>query len=337
MNLDKFFKLRDQVEQHNFEKSFGPLNKTLYYFSFLGNIFLVLFSYFFVKDVTNSIPTLFSGQDLFFSVFIVLFMTGYELFKRFTLEQLTTSIVRLKTITFNVAIGVIVSLLLIAGSFYLSLKGSHRLVDTTDIVQTSTDSTITKEVNSISKYYNDEIAFYRSQTAKTSADRRYRDSIVSALEQNKERKIAETKQKIEGNLSNKQSEIKENSFAFAAIVFFLEFIIVIGVGFSSYYKWTSYASMKKLMMTPKYKQLELNLNLLKLYYQNGRKNEQDQVISRSKLIALARSAKLQFTNSDINSFIATCSELDIVTGTRNKKVYNVEFEKAKSLIEASVN
>lgn len=337
MKLDKFFKLRDQMEQHSFEKSFNPLNKTLYYFSFLGNIFLVLFSYFFVKDVTNSIPKLFVGQDLFFSVFIVLFMSGYELFKRFTLEQLTTSIVRIRSFTINIALGIIVSLLLIAGSFYLSLKGSHRLVDTTELIQTSTDSSLTKEVSNISKYYNDEIAFYRSQVTKTSADRKYRDSIVSAIEQNKERKIAETKQKIEGNLSNKQSEIKENSFAFAAIVFFLEFIIVIGVGFSSYYKWTSYASMKKLMMTPKYKQLELNLNLLKLYYQNGRKNEQDQVISKSKLIALARSSKLQFTNSDVNAFVAMCSELDIISGSRNKKVYNVEYEKAKTLIEASVN
>lgn len=337
MKLDKFFKLRDQMEQHNFEKSFGPLNKTLYYFSFLGNIFLVLFSYFFVKDVTNSIPKLFSGQDLFFSVFIILFMTGYELFKRFSLEQLTTSVVRIRSFTVNIAVGLIVSLLLIAGSFYLSLKGSHRLVDTTEIVQTTTDSIVSKEVNDITKYYNEEIAFYRAQTTKTTADRKYRDSIVSSLEQNKEKKISEAKQKLEGTLTNKQSEIKENSFAFAAIVFFLEFIIIIGVGFSSYYKWTSYASMKKLMMTPKFKQFELNLNLLKLYYQNGRKNEQDQVISKSKLIALARSSKLQFTNSDINAFVALCSELDITSGTRNKKVYNVEYQKAKTLLEANIN
>ena len=77
MKLDKYFKLKNDLETFNFEKNFDSLSKTLYYFSFLGNIFLILFSYFFIKDVTNSIPTLFSGQALFFSIFIILFMTGY--------------------------------------------------------------------------------------------------------------------------------------------------------------------------------------------------------------------------------------------------------------------
>ena len=83
MKLDKFFKLKNELETFNFENNFNSLSKTLYYFSFLGNIFLILFSYFFIKDVTNSIPVLFTGQGVFFSIFIILFMTGYELFKRF--------------------------------------------------------------------------------------------------------------------------------------------------------------------------------------------------------------------------------------------------------------
>ena len=86
MKLDKYFKLKNDLETFNFEKNFNPLSRTLYYFSFLGNIFLILFSYFFIKDVTNSIPQLFPGQGIFFSIFIVLFMTGYELFKRFSFE-----------------------------------------------------------------------------------------------------------------------------------------------------------------------------------------------------------------------------------------------------------
>jgi hypothetical protein len=71
MNLDKFFKLKNNLETFNFENNFNSLSKTLYYFSFLGNIFLILFSYFFIKNVTNSIPTLFTGQGVFFSIFII--------------------------------------------------------------------------------------------------------------------------------------------------------------------------------------------------------------------------------------------------------------------------
>ena len=88
MKLDKYNKLRAKFELFSFENNFFTLDKVLYYFSFLGNIFLVLFSYFFIKDVTNTIPPLFPGQDIFFSIFIILFMSGYELFKRFSFEQL---------------------------------------------------------------------------------------------------------------------------------------------------------------------------------------------------------------------------------------------------------
>jgi hypothetical protein len=260
-------------------------------------------------------------------------MTGYELFKRFAFERLAHTIVKMRKITANIVVGLVVSIALIAGSFYLSLKGSHRLIDTSDKVVAITDSSIAKQTDSISKYYDKEIAFYRSQSARTKEDRRYRDSIVNALQQTKDSKIQLAESKISDKSANKENKIQENSFAFAVMVFFLEFIILIGVAFSAYYEWTSYSDMKKILMTPKFKQLELNMNLLKLYYQNGRKKEQDSVIAKSKLVALVKAAKLQVTLSEVNSFVAMCSELEIVTGTRNRKVYNVDYEKAKNLLE----
>lgn len=335
MKLNKYFKLKSELETFSFEKNFNPLSKTLYYFSFLGNIFLVLFSYFFIKDVTNSIPALFTGQGLFFSIFIILFMTGYELFKRFAFEQLTFSVVKLKKLTSSILLGIVVCLALVTGSFYLSLKGAHRLIDTSESVQTLTDSTVQNKSDSIISYYKKEIEFYRSQPAKTKSDRKYRDSIVASLEQTRDKKLSSIEQKVENKSTTKMEEVKENDFAFAIMVFFLEFIILIGVGFSTYYEWTSYDDMKKLMTTPKYKQLEVNLSLLKLYYQNGRKKEQDYTISKSKLIALTKAAKLSVTQSDISGFIALCSELEIVSGAIRRKTYNVNYEKAKIIIEAN--
>ncbi len=43
MKLDKFYKLKNELETFSFENNFSSLSKTLYYFSFLGNIFLILF------------------------------------------------------------------------------------------------------------------------------------------------------------------------------------------------------------------------------------------------------------------------------------------------------
>jgi hypothetical protein len=333
MKLDKYFKLKNDLETFNFEKNFNPLSKTLYYFSFLGNIFLVLFSYFFIKDVTNSIPTLFTGQGLFFSIFIILFMTGYELFKRFAFQQLTGTILRLRKITINIVLGILVSLTLVSGSFYLSLNGAHRLIDTSENVETKIDSSITKQTDSLAKYYNNEIQFYRNQPARSRVDRQYRDSIVGVLQKTKDEKIQSVESKVTSKSTSKLDKVKENGTAFAIMVFFLELIILIGVAFDAYYVWTSYDEMKQILATPKYKQLEINLRLLKLFYQNGRKREQDLTISRSKMISLVNASKISSNQREINDFLALCSELEITSGTRRKKVYNMSYEKAKSLLE----
>ena len=333
MKLDKFFKLKNNLETFNFENNFNSLSKTLYYFSFLGNIFLVLFSYFFIKNVTNSIPTLFTGQGVFFSIFIILFMVGYELFKRFAFEQLTSTILRLRKFTFNILLGILVSLVLVAGSFYLSLNGAHRLIDTSSSLQTLTDSTISNKSDSVAKYYDKEINFYRNQKSTTREDRRYRDSIVAVLQSQKDTKLQAIENKITSKTSTEVNTLKENGIAFAVMVFFLELIILIGVAFDAYYTWTSYDDMKTIMNTPKYKQLELNIRLLKLLYQNGRKKEQDPTISRSKMISLVGASKIPANQREINDFLALCSELEITTGQRRKKVYNMSYEKAKGLIE----
>ena len=333
MKLDKFFKLKNDLETFNFEKNFNSLSKTLYYFSFLGNIFLILFSYFFIKNVTDSIPHLFLGQDLFFSIFIILFMTGYELFKRFSFEQLALSILRNRIVTFNNVIGFLVCGTLVAGSFYLSLNGAHRLIDTSEIISVKADSTLSNKTDSIAKYYDKEIQFYRNQPSARKSDRIYRDSIVNVLSVQKEQKINELESKVTKKTEVQSSALKENNTAFALMVVFLELIILIGVAFSSYYTWTSYDEMKILLTTPKFRQLEINLRLLKLYYQNGRKKEQDPVLPKTKLIALASTSKILCNQTDISNFIVLCSELEIITGNRRKKTYNMNYEKAKGLLE----
>jgi hypothetical protein len=333
MKLDKYFKLKNDLETFSFERNFNSLSNTLYYFSFLGNIFLILFSYFFIKNVTNSIPHLFPGQDLFFSIFIILFMTGYELFKRFAFEQLTLSIFRNKLITLNNVIGFLVCGSLVAGSFYLSLNGAHRLIDTSETISVKADSTLSNKTDSIAKYYDKEIQFYRNQPGTRKADRLYRDSIVNVLSIQKEQKINELESKVTKKTEIQSNTLKENNTAFALMVVFLELIILIGVAFSSYYIWTSYDEMKELLTTPKFRQLEINLRLLKLYYQNGRKKEQDSALPKTKLIALASTSKIPCNQTDINNFIVLCSELEIITGNRRKKTYNMSYEKAKGLLE----
>lgn len=350
MKLDRFYKQRAELETFSFEKNFNALSKTLYYFSFLGNIFLILFSYFFIKDVTDSIPSLFTGQSLFFSIFIVLFMTGYELFKRFAFEQLTSTVLKLRKVTANILLGAVVCLGLVAGSFYLSLNGAHRLIDTSSTVEAKLDTVTTRVSDSISAVYSQRITL-KEQQIKAIQDNdedgvltKRQQNTVKALEADikgyeaeRDRRIAEFEQKTGKKLTKQEDKIQQNSFAFAVMVFFLEFIILIGVAFSAYYTWTSYSEMKNLLSTPKFKQFETNLQLLKLFYQNGRKKEQDPVLSRTKLLALAKASKLSANQADVNAFLALCTELEIVAGNKRQKVYNMEYDRAVTLIEKQNN
>ena len=197
MKIDKFNKLKLKLEVFKLEQNYLTLDRILYYFSFLGNIFLIYFGYFFVKSVTNSIPALFPFQDMFFTIFVGLFLTGYELTKRFTLEQFFTTVLQVKKMTGGIFVAGMICCFLIAGSFYLSIKGAHRLVDNSETIAVAVDSTITQKQDSVAKYWNSKIQYQLSQPARTRIDRQRRDSTVNSYEQIKDEKIQQLEAKTQ--------------------------------------------------------------------------------------------------------------------------------------------
>lgn len=333
MKIEKFEKLKIKFEVLKLEKNFFTLDRVLYYFSFLGNIFLIYFGYFFIKSITDTLPDLFPYQDTFLAVFIALFLTGYELTKRFVIQQFTISAIQIKRFTLGLLIGLISSIGLIAGSFYLSLNGAHRLVDSTEQIQQTIEQSVSVKADSIAKYYDQEIQYYRSQPARTRQDRKYRDSIVAALQTTKDEKLSKVEIKTEDKSKLTIDKNQENDTAFVFMTFFLEFIIILGVGFNSFYLLGSYNETKELLSTPKYKQLELNLQLLKLYFQSGKKAKGDQTLSANKLISVVKNQKLNCTQSEVRNFIVLCSELGIIKEVRaRKKEYQVTYDEAKKLM-----
>jgi hypothetical protein len=334
MKIDKFNKLKLKLEVFKLEQNYMTLDKVLYYFSFLGNIFLIYFGYFFVKSITSTIPSLFPFQDVFFTIFIALFLTGYELTKRFTLEQFFIGVLQVKKVTTSLFVGGLICSLLIAGSFYLSIKGAHRLVDNSENITTVVDANIAQKQDSIVKYYDKEILYYRNQSARTRSDKKYRDSIVNVLQQTKDAKIQQIESKAQTKTSTVLEKNSENSTAFLFITIFLEMIVLIGVGFDAFYTIGSYQETKKLLQTPKFKQLELNLKLLKLYYQNGKKVVGDQTLSFNKFQSLVQTQKIDASQKDLKTFIVLCQELDIIKEFRGKKKeFMMTYQEAKDLLE----
>ena len=333
MKLEKYEKLKQKLEVLKLEKNYSSLNTTLYYFSFLGNVFLIYFGYFFIKTITDSLPDLFPYQNFFFTIFIALFLTGYEFTKRFVLQQTASEIITGKKFTLSLGIAGVVSAILIAGSFYLSLNGAHRLVDNTQIITQSVTTTTNLERDSISKYWEKEIAYYRSQPGRKKADRLYRDSIVASLVQKKDIQLEKIDNKSLGVSETVLDRNKENDTAFLFMTFFLEMIIIIGVAFNAYYTIGSYQETTKLLQTPKYKQYIANLKLLSLYYNNGKKIPGNPTLSVNKLVSLVKAQKLPITNSEVRDFIILCGELDIIEEVRNRrKQYKMTYNEALEIM-----
>lgn len=350
MKIEKFNSLRKKFEENAFENNFLTLDRILYWFSFLGNIFSIVFSYFFVKTVTDTIPTFFPGQDIIFSLFIIVFMTGYEFLKRFTFEQAVVYYFKLRKITLAFASGLLFALLLVVGSFYLSLNGSHRVIDQTEAVNQYVDTTIQASTDSIVAIYAGKITQYEklisdlSQNsvdgrlkAKDKADIKVYESKIKAYEEERDVKINALQAKFSNKAKAKLESSESNTFALVVLVTFMEVIILLGVGFNGFYTITTYGDMKTLLATPKYRTLQLQLSLLNLFYQKGNKKEGEPTIASTKLKALASSQKLDMRAKDVDEFITICIELGIITvGNNKKKYYSCNYDKAKEILTNNV-
>lgn len=346
MKLDKFNSLKKKFEDNAFENNFLTLDRILYWFSFLGNLFSIVFSYFFVKTVTDTIPQLFPGQALVFSIFIIVFMTGYEFLKRFTFEQVVVYYFKLKKFTAAFAAGILLAILLVVGSFYLSLNGSHRVIDQTEQVNQYVDTTVQQQVDSLNTIYVAKIQNYQSLVdqlnsnavngrlrAKDKADIRAYESKMNDLQNELDAKKLAIETRFKVKAQDKLSRSESNTMALVILITFMEVIILLGVGFNGYYTITSYTDMKSLLTTPKYKTMQTNLQLLHLYYQKGNKKEGDQTLSASKLKALASNQKLDIRTKDVDEFVTLCTELGIINvGNNKRKYYVASYDKAKELM-----
>jgi hypothetical protein len=357
MKLNQFNKFKKNFEVFYFENSFSSLNKTLYYFSFLGNIMVIFLSYFYLVEIAGNIPQTFEYQGLAISLFSIVFMTGYELFKRFSIEQLISLLMKDKKISMGWVANAFLTLLLVVGSFFLAIKGSQRLIYPTSEKQIeyidrsiqASDSVLTyynTQIQLLDENYNSEYGSMKDRYESTNGINSYESKLLKekrdAYYEEKEqlinfRDIESTKIKDKYTSQNNQNleSNQENLDVFGYLAFFLEFIVIIGVGFSTFYQWKSYGNMKEILSTPAYRQIQIHLDLLDIFYQKGRKMPQDRTMSVNKLKDLVSSSNIQIRDKEIKSFISMCEEKGIISSvSRNMKVYTVDYQSAKEILES---
>ena len=347
MEFSKYKKLEKQLETNSFELNFGTLDKTLYWFSFLGNIAIIYFSYYFFADVVNSIPDLAGIRATIFLVFAILIMTGYEFFKRFAFEQFIVSVFKNKKLTAGIIGGAITVLALTGGSFYLSLNGSHRWIDRSTQITAAVDSTATQATDNITATYQQRITLKEQQIQAIQTNDE--DGVQNKRQQNNVKKLEEDVKVYEAERDQRVTKVenktglstqtqldknKENNLLLTFLTFFLELVVLIGVGFRGYYTLGAYNETKDLFSTPKYRQLEECLQLLSIVYVKGKKRKNDVIIPATKLKSAVSTQKLNITQKAIKDFYNLLDELEIIKAeNRRRKVYNVDYETAKKLMQ----
>ena len=167
-------------------------------------------------------------------------MTGFEFLKRFTFEQVVVYFFKIKKATASLIGGGLFALCLIAGSFYMSLHGSHRLIDQTEAVNQYSDTTIQQKVDSMSVVYNNRIIGYQklidgiNESAvdgklrnKDKADVKAYEAKISDLQSELEKKTNEVENKVLLKANTKLESTKDNTTALVMLysVYGVDYIV----------------------------------------------------------------------------------------------------------------
>ena len=158
--------------------------------------------------------------------------------------------------------------------------------------------------------------------------------IVVALQTTKDQKLAAVENKTGLYTQTQLAKNEENNLLLIFLTFFLEILVLIGVGFRGYYTLGAYTETKDLFTTPKYKQLEEALQLLSIIFVKGKKKKNDTLMNATKLKSAVSTQKLNITQKSLKDFYNLLDELEITKAeTRRRKIYNTDYETAKKLVQ----
>lgn len=345
MNLDQFKTLSKKFENKNFEKDNSLIDKTLFYSSWFGNLLSIIFAFFFINSLVGQAAVHFAGQNVILPVFIIAFLTMFELLKRYIFGNLVTNIL-INPINAKVIASIAFALILIFSSFYLSMSGAQHYVNKSEVIESNTDSIITNQTKAIDSLTTIEItkveakiqyvynaAQERKRTALTRdevKDVKQWEEDIKHLKTEKETKIkAISKDVVEDK--KKQTEKSESSqFAFLILSGFIELIILIGVGFRQYYSYACYLQMKeRIQGDPIYKKLDLYKQMLQTIYNNGRVSVNSELPSMNRLAELINAkSKIKINSATIKEFLSIAQHLEIIYTSGKKKCIQVPYDKA---------
>ena len=219
MKHEDFKKLKSNIQEKNFFNNYKVFSKLSNFLSYVGNLFSILFAYFFLIEIASSAvlePTPTIMGLVVAGVILVLFTV--ELSKRFVFDKFSQSFIKDK-FTFKQGeskiLGVI-SIALIAVSFYFSLNGAQDYADKDDDLKATVQVEVSEYKDSLSTKYEAKIVKFEDINSILYKKNNQYDSIIGIYETKylelgtgswQER---QEKNRINTSITSKKAEKKDN-------------------------------------------------------------------------------------------------------------------------------
>ena len=155
---------------------------------------------------------------------------------------------------------------------------------------------------------------------------------IKQLENERDQKIKLIDSSLQIKLGAKQdtqlSKNKENDIAFVFMTFFLEFIILIGVGFHGYFIIGSYMEMKYLLHDKP--QIEVRYKLLDFIYNNRKKGST--IPHKNQILSLIKINNISISEEQVDEFYEFCIATGIVEETIIKTTKQQAVKEVEKLL-----
>ena len=221
MDINKYKKLKGEIDNRTFHDSFRPLNKTLKYLSVLGNFGSIFLASFFISELfKKSVPFIESNVTIW--IITLLLLGSLELIKRFIFNEFSIGFVKVKNI-FNKSVFPLAffSLCIIGMSFYSSLNGAKEFSSKSDIIEEETNVKLKTLTDSIRSEYNpkieelkEDIRFYKNsirekdkeqvEVNKSLQDRGY----LYRSEKQRNEQLSKEKEELEEKVSDYENRLE---------------------------------------------------------------------------------------------------------------------------------
>lgn len=154
MKINDYKKIENKVNNANFHESYKGINLVMTLLSYFGHLASIFLAYFFVSGIIGGAI---SDNPIVVFVSTIVLLLGLESLKRDIFDKFSIQSLKNKKISKDVLPLLLISLLLISGSFYSSINGAKEFSSKEQEIEQTKEVKIDTYQDSLNTHYTNEI------------------------------------------------------------------------------------------------------------------------------------------------------------------------------------